>query len=179
MLDRMWAGWRSAYVGGEGGAHPVPSGEGSIFERILRSGLPDEDTYVLWRGRWCAALLNAYPYTTGHVMVLPQRAVADLDALEPDESAELWAGVQLAVRALRVAYRPEGINVGANLGLAAGAGVPDHLHLHVLPRWSGDTNFMTALAEVRVLPESLDDTWRKLHAAWPDAADVSAPSPER
>jgi ATP adenylyltransferase len=173
-LERLWAGWRSAYVAGDGvdvaGDEPgaASPGEGSLFERILTSGLPDERTFVLWRGQTCAALLNIYPYTTGHLMVLPRRAAADLDELEPDESAELWLGVQLAVRALRAAYQPEGINVGANLGTAAGAGVPDHLHLHVLPRWSGDTNFMTALAETRVLPESLEQTWRKLREAWPE-----------
>ena len=107
-------------------------------------------------------------------MVLPCRAVADLDDLDPDESAELWAAVQLAVRALRAAYQPEGVNVGANLGTAAGAGVPDHLHVHVLPRWSGDTNFMTTLAETRVLPESLEQTWRKLRAAWPESPQPEA-----
>jgi ATP adenylyltransferase len=167
VIERLWAGWRAAYVGGEEGVPPVPEGAGSLFERILGSGLPDERTFVLWRGRRCAALLNAYPYTTGHLMVMPQRAVADLEDLDPDESTELWAGVQLAVRAVRAAYQPEGINVGANLGKAAGAGVPDHLHLHVLPRWSGDTNFMTTVAETRVLPESLDVTWRKLRESWP------------
>ena len=183
-LDRLWAGWRSAYVTGEGvdiaGDPPstasagTESTEGSLFERILTCGLPDERTFVLWRGTHCAALLNIYPYTTGHLMVLPRRAVADLDGLEADESAELWAGVQLAVRALRAAYQPEGINVGANLGTAAGAGVPDHLHVHVLPRWSGDTNFMTTLAETRVLPESLAQTWLKLRSAWPES-----PAPDR
>jgi ATP adenylyltransferase len=164
MIERLWAGWRSAYVTGTAG---VPRGEGSLFERILSSGLPDRESYVVWRGRRCAALLNAFPYTSGHLMVLPTRAVAFLDELEPDESAELWAAVNLAVRAVRAAYRPDGVNVGANLGLAAGAGVPDHLHLHVLPRWSGDTNFMTALAECRVMPEPLGVSWDKLRAAWP------------
>jgi ATP adenylyltransferase len=122
---------------------------------------------VLWRGRRCFALLNAYPYGSGHLMVLPKRAVADLESLEPDEHIELFAGVRDAVIAVKAAYRPQGVNVGINLGTAAGAGVPGHVHVHVLPRWAGDTNFITTVAEVRVLPEPLSDTWRKLRAAWP------------
>ena len=165
MIDRLWAGWRSAYV--TGGAE-IPLGAGSLFERILGSGLTDEEAYVLWRGPRCAALLNAFPYTSGHLMVLPQRAVPNLEDLDGEESAELWAAVQLAVRAVRAAYVPDGVNIGANLGLAAGAGVPDHLHVHVLPRWAGDTNFTTSVAETRVLPESLGESWRRLRAAWPD-----------
>ncbi|MCB0976984.1 MAG: HIT domain-containing protein, partial [Acidimicrobiales bacterium] len=111
--------------------------------------------------------LNAFPYGSGHLMVLPQRAVPDLADLTPTESAELWAGVNDAVVAIRSAYRPDGVNVGMNLGAGAGAGVPDHLHVHCLPRWSGDTNFVTAIAETRVLPEPLAVSWEKLRAAWP------------
>ncbi len=165
-LERLWAGWRSSYITGlEGGP---PPGEGSLFERILGSGMDDRQTYVLWRGVRCAALLNAYPYTSGHLMVLPQRAVAELEDLDEDEAAELWSGVRRAVRAVKAAYRPEGVNVGINLGLAAGAGVPDHLHVHVLPRWSGDTNFTTTVAEARVMPEPLGVSWERLVGAWPD-----------
>ena len=135
--------------------------------RLVAPDVPDREGHVLWRGRRAAAVLNAYPYTSGHLMVLPTRHVGDLEDLEPDEAAELWDGVRRAVVALKTAYRPGGINLGANLGRAAGAGVPGHLHLHALPRWEGDTNFMTAVADVRVLPEALDDTWAKLRAAWP------------
>ena len=171
-LDRLWAGWRSAYLeataeDGEDRRSAAGTDDGSIFERILRSGLPDEETFVLWRGERCFALLNAYPYGSGHLMVLPQRAVAALADLESDESAELWNGVNLAVAAITAAYRPDGVNVGMNLGRAAGAGVPDHLHVHCLPRWAGDTNFTTTVAETRVLPEPLGDSWSKLVAAWP------------
>ena len=112
-------------------------------------------------------LLNAYPYTSGHLMVMPVRHVADLEELTADESAALWAAATDAVRAIKAAYRPEGINLGLNLGRAAGAGVPGHLHVHVVPRWNGDTNFMTTVAETRVLPESLGETDAKLRAAWP------------
>jgi len=98
---------------------------------------------------------------------MPYREVADLDGMTPDESAQLWAAVTDCVRAVRGAYAPEGVNIGMNLGAAAGAGVPSHLHVHVLPRWAGDTSFMTAVAEARVLPESLDSTWFKVRRAWP------------
>lgn len=165
----MWAGWRSAYLesGATGGLPVDPHEPGrSIFERILASGEPDERTRILWRGERCFAILNAFPYGSGHLMVMPQRAAADLADLDSAESAELWAGVQAAVRAVRLAYSPDGVNVGINLGEAAGAGVPEHLHVHVLPRWSGDTNFTTTVAETRVLPEPLDLTWQKLTRVW-------------
>ena len=103
-------------------------------------------------------------------MVMPYREVAALEDLTPAEHTELWVGVRDAVVALKAAYAPDGVNVGINLGEAAGAGVPGHLHVHCLPRWAGDTNFMTSVAEVRVLPESLDVSWQKLRAAWPVAS---------
>jgi ATP adenylyltransferase len=101
-------------------------------------------------------------------LVLPIRHVSELEDLEADEGAALWAGVTDAVRALKAAYRPEGINVGANIGRGAGAGIPGHFHVHALPRWAGDTNFMTSVAETRVMPETLSVTWQKLHDAWPE-----------
>ena len=173
-IDHLWAGWRSSYIesvtGGTddpGRVRPPPAGPGSLFERILQ--LDDETAFVVHRGERCSALLNAYPYTNGHLLVLPNRAVPDLAELTPDEHAELWAIVRDGVTAVRAAYRCDGVNVGMNLGSAAGAGVPDHLHAHVLPRWAGDTNFMTAVANVRVLPETLASSWTKLRAAWPTA----------
>jgi diadenosine tetraphosphate (Ap4A) HIT family hydrolase len=168
-LDRLWAGWRGEFVSGAAsGSGDGPKPE-CVFDAILSSGLPDTESHVLWRdpGGLVIALLNAYPYTSGHLMVMPVRHVADLEDLAGDESVALWAAVTDSVRALKSAYRPEGINLGMNLGRAAGAGVPGHLHVHVLPRWNGDTNFMTAVAETRVLPESLAETDGKLRAAWP------------
>jgi ATP adenylyltransferase len=100
-------------------------------------------------------------------MVMPIRHVGDLEALSPEESLAVWDGLTQAVRAIKAAYRPDGLNVGANLGRSAGAGVPGHFHLHALPRWNGDTNFMTTVAETRVLPESLSDSYAKLLDAWP------------
>ncbi len=170
-LDRLWAGWRSAYMdsvtGGEG---PAPD---CVFCDIVASSLPAEESLVVWRGDRCAAILNAYPYTSGHVMVMPMRHIGELGSVAGEERAELWDGVHTAVAAVTAAYHPEGVNVGLNLGRAAGAGVPGHLHVHVLPRWSGDSNFMTAVAEARVLPEPLSRSWEKLQAAWPSLpADV-------
>lgn len=137
-----------------------------MFEGIEQSGLGDATTYILWRGERCFALLNAYPYTSGHLMVLPKVAVQNLEDLDDETYRELWDGVRMGVRAVKSEYQPEGVNVGMNLGRASGAGVPDHMHVHVLPRWSGDTNFLTSVAEARVLPESLSDTWSRLSAAW-------------
>jgi ATP adenylyltransferase len=197
-LDHLWAGWRRAYIESitdtppsapgvpvpaateppaeavddvgispVGPVTPEPAAAGSLFERILRHD--DEEGYVVRRGRTCAVLLNAYPYTNGHLLVLPNRAVAGLDGLTMAEHTELWQLVREGVAALEAAYRCDGVNVGMNLGKAAGAGVPDHLHAHVLPRWDGDTNFMTTVAETRVMPEALSVTWHKLRAAWPPA----------
>lgn len=167
-LDHLWAGWRHAYINAVSEPDDTsldPDETGSLFERILRR--PDDEAFVVHRGPTCSVLLNAYPYTSGHVLVLPNRAVAELEQLTADELTEMAALTRDAVVALKAAYRCEGVNVGTNLGRAAGAGVPTHLHTHVLPRWEGDSNFMTSVALTRVLPEPLDVTWRKLVDAWP------------
>jgi ATP adenylyltransferase len=167
-FERLWNGWRATYVssiplapaaGGEGG--------GSVFTQILRSGMPDTETNIVHRGPTCFAILNAYPYSTGHTLVLPYREVPDLEDLERDETTELWATMTDTVRAVKSAYRPEGINVGVNLGRPAGGSVSEHLHVHVVPRWTGDGNFMTAIANTRTLPEALADTAARIRAAWP------------
>lgn len=167
-LERLWAGWRSDYLQSVTDAPTADTGvDRCIFCRILDSGELDEATYVLWRGEHCFAILNAYPYASGHLLVMPHRHVGELEALEGDESVELWETVRTAVVAVKDAYEPDGLNVGANLGRAAGAGVPGHLHVHVLPRWSGDSNFVTSVAEARVLPEALPTTYERLRAVWP------------
>lgn len=165
-FERLWNGWRATYVRSVGSIDPEP-GEGSIFTRILRSGLTDEEAKIVHRGERCFAILNAFPYGTGHTLVLPYREIADLEELDADESAELWATVTDTVRAIKAAYAPDGMNVGLNLGRPAGGSVSEHLHVHVLPRWTGDVNFMTAVANTRTLPEPLDDTAAKIRAAWP------------
>jgi ATP adenylyltransferase len=163
VFENLWAGWRSEYIEGTS----QPSTDGCVFCALINSDEPDDTTFVLWRGPHTAALLNAYPYTSGHLMVLPRQHIGDLEGLSAEVTTELWATVTNAVRALKVAYRPQGLNVGMNLGHAAGAGLPGHLHVHALPRWVGDTNFMTSIAETRVMPEALQVTWKKLRDAWP------------
>ena len=176
MLERLWNGWRSSYVtGAEGdvGEDDVASGRGSVFTRILGSGLSDDETHIVHRGPRCFVILNAFPYSVGHVMVLPYREVGDLEALTAEEAAELWATVTDAVIALKAAMSPEGVNVGLNLGRPAGGSVSDHLHVHVVPRWTGDSNFMTATANTRTLPQALPDTAARLRAHWPARTERS------
>ena len=169
-LDRLWAGWRSSYIerieSHDSGEAPErsPQPDGCLFCGL--QALTDSEGMILERSELSFAVMNAYPYTSGHVMVAPNRHVRSLTDLDADEAAALMHGVQRATAAVERTYRPEGINVGANIGRAAGAGVPGHVHVHVLPRWNGDTNFMTVVAEARVLPESLRHSYDKLRAAW-------------
>ena len=175
MVERLWAGWRvpemvSARAGGGEGSADGSEGsqpDRTLFEGILASGRPDSETHLVWRGEKVFALLNRFPYTNGHLLVAPYRPVADLEGLDLAERRELWDAVHDAALAIKAAFQPDGLNVGLNLGDGAGPSVPDHLHVHVLPRWRGDTNFTTALADVRVLPMTLADAWERLRAAWP------------
>jgi diadenosine tetraphosphate (Ap4A) HIT family hydrolase len=138
-----------------------------VFCLILASSASDQERFVVKVGARTAVLLNAYPYASGHLLIMPIRHVATIDDLDDEESNELWSMTRNALRAIEIAYGPDGVNLGANLGRAAGAGIPRHVHLHVLPRWLGDTNFMTTVASVRVMPEALSESWRKLREAWP------------
>jgi ATP adenylyltransferase len=160
-LDHLWAGWRSEYIES---ATNAPPGE-CLFCAL--AAMDDDEAMILERTDLTFTVMNAYPYTSGHVMVAPLRHEATLAGLVADEAGALMQGVQRASVAIDAAYRPEGQNAGMNLGRAGGAGVPGHLHAHVLPRWGGDTNFMTSVAEARVLPESLRASYDKLRTAWP------------
>jgi ATP adenylyltransferase len=166
-LGHLWSGWRLSYIEAvtDDPAPLRPDASGSLFERIL--AMDDAAGFIVHRGRACSVLLNAYPYTNGHLLVVPNHAVAELRELDDDTHAELWELVRDGVAALQRAYGCDGVNVGANLGAAAGAGVPDHLHVHVLARWAGDTNFMTSIAEVRVMPEAMSSSWARVRDAWP------------
>ena len=172
-LDHLWAAWRSAYVGRVVESRDVPVGglvDGrSLFERILEEATTegDETAGILVRRPTCFALLNLFPYTSGHLMVLPNRAVADLEDLTPQEFTELWETVRAAVVALKTALGCDAVNVGLNLGAAAGGSQSDHLHVHCVPRWQGDANFVSVTAETRVLPISLDEVGARLRSAWP------------
>jgi ATP adenylyltransferase len=168
-LEQLWAGWRHDYiVEATARQRTGTSNEasGCVFCRLAASGPPSEENLVVWRGEWTFVVLNAYPYASGHVLVLPLRHVGGLGALTAEESSEMWVATQGAIAAIEAAYDPDGLNMGANLGRAAGAGLPAHVHVHVLPRWSGDTNFMTSIAGARVMPEMLPVAWKKLSGAW-------------
>ena len=165
-LQHLWAGWRHEYVTGTTADERAGRADDCVFCAALSSGPPSADNGIVWRGERAFVILNAYPYASGHVLVLPVRHISGMEELSPEESADLWEATRGAIRAIEAAYNPDGLNVGANLGRAAGAGIPRHLHLHALPRWTGDTNFMTSIGGVRVMPEALADSWLRLHDAW-------------
>jgi ATP adenylyltransferase len=170
-LQHLWAGWRRQYIveatERERAGVLIDEASGCVFCALAESGPPSEDNLVVWRGELSFVVMNAYPYASGHVLVLPLRHAGSLAELTEGESAELWSATQRALASIEKAYDPDGLNMGANLGRAAGAGLPGHLHLHALPRWSGDTNFMTSVLETRVLPETLQLSWKRLTDAWP------------
>ncbi len=172
-LHRLWAGWKLAAwgsgLGADGQPHAdLPRADGqSLFETIEQSGLPDNQTYIVWRGLRTFVILNVFPYTSGHLMVLPLKAAPSMHDLDDETFAELWRTVRTASGVLHEAFRPQGLNIGINEGTAGGGSEPDHLHVHLVPRWSADTNFMTAIAGTRVLPQTLEDTWHKVQAVWP------------
>lgn len=177
VIEQLWCGWRNAYVANA--AAGLSEGErptSSVFSRILASGVDDEDALIVHRGETCFAILNRFPYTSGHTLVLPYREIADLEQLDGPETAELWTTVTRLVTVLKTVYRPSALNVGINLGEAAGGSIAQHLHVHVVPRWVGDANFMTATASTRTLPEALPDSWRKIRAAWQVSSEEGAGS---
>lgn len=157
MTDRLWTPWRLAYVSGSATSASTGS---CVFcdAAVADPGGEDVTTLVVHRGRTSYVILNKYPYNNGHLMVVWQRHVSRLADATPDELAEVMALTRVAEMALDEAYRPHGYNTGLNIGRPAGAGVVDHLHVHVVPRWNGDTNFMTVTGETRVLPEELSQT---------------------
>jgi ATP adenylyltransferase len=155
-MERLWTPWRMAYVTSTGDA------QACVFCAARQCDALADDSLVVHRGTTCFVVLNLFPYNNGHLMVVPDRHLASLDALNAEERAELIDLTRRSEVALTEAYRPHGLNVGINLGKAAGAGVVDHLHVHVVPRWNGDTNFMTVVGETRVLPEALEQSVARL-----------------
>lgn len=158
-MDHLWSPWRYQYV------QKQKTGDGCVFCKAA-DAKRDEDNFVVYRGTKNYIILNLYPYSTGHLMVVPYEHVDTLDDASPETLEEMMLLVQLSQRHLREIYRPPGFNLGMNLGESAGAGIAEHIHMHLLPRWPGDTNFMTTVAETRVLPEDLLVTWRKLRDAF-------------
>jgi ATP adenylyltransferase len=166
-MDRLWSPWRLQYVTGTG------EPRGCVFCEAATSD--DASPLVVHRGRGCYVILNLFPYNSGHLMVVPNRHIATLSSATHEERCEMMDLTQLAEQALTDAYRPQGLNVGMNLGRSAGAGIVDHIHVHIVPRWSGDTNFMTVVGEVRVLPEDIGETARRLREAFARLAHESKP----
>jgi ATP adenylyltransferase len=158
-VKQLWAPWRLEYIQG------ADEQDGCVFCRALEGD--DEELLVVRRGERAFALLNKFPYAAGHLMVAPARHAGDFGALEDVEVLEIHRLAREGIEALAATYAPQGFNLGWNLGRPAGAGVVDHVHLHVVPRWVGDTNFMPVLGDVKVMPEFLSDTRRKLADAWP------------
>jgi ATP adenylyltransferase len=185
-MDRLWTPWRYAYITGNsktterkgvpealagwpGDAHCVFCNMIAALDWAVGAGVPQDEAeqaiHLLERGRHCFAVLNGFPYNNGHLMVVPYAHQASLASLPLAAAEEIMHLARRAELAIRAVYQPEGLNLGLNLGESAGAGVAAHLHLHALPRWTGDTNFMTVVAETRVLPEMLDVSWDRLRAA--------------
>ncbi|MGA3209719.1 MAG: HIT domain-containing protein [Terriglobales bacterium] len=157
-MDYLWTPWRFAYVS------TADVSSGCVF--CEQEKVSDKERFIVHRGQYCYILLNIFPYTSGHVMVVPYEHTDELQKLHADAASEMIMLAQRMESVLRQVYKPDGINLGMNIGKAAGAGVAGHLHMHVLPRWLADSNFMTVVAETRVLPEALERTWERLRSAW-------------
>ena len=154
-MDYLWTPWRYQYISN------IKNTERCVF-CIDSSTEDDKSNFVVFRGKLNFVILNIFPYTCGHVLIAPYEHASDLQACSPEQSAEMWELGKRCQLAIEQTYRPDGFNLGMNLGRCAGAGVEHHLHLHVVPRWIGDSNFMTILGESRVLPETLETTYHKL-----------------
>ena len=164
MIENIWAGWRSEYL--EDPSRKQQSGGKSVFTRILSSGLSDLEAHIVHRSSHVFVILNAFPYSVGHLLVVPYRQFTELGDATAAEAADMWSTVTLATTALDDEYHPAGLNVGLNLGAAAGGSVRDHLHVHVVPRWIGDSNFLVATALTKAIPEALDVTTARVGAAF-------------
>jgi ATP adenylyltransferase len=158
-MDRLWSPWRYQYIS-------KANGEEECIFCAKPAENRDEQNYIVHRGERCFVLLNLYPYTSGHLMIAPYEHVATLEDASEDSMLEMMRLARAAERHLRRVYRPKGLNLGMNIGKCAGAGVAGHIHMHVLPRWTGDANFMSTVGETRVLPEDLAETHRKLSQAF-------------
>ena len=154
----LWAPWRMEYIRASSG----PPGEGCFLCDYAQAPDGDAENHVIWRSGQTLTLFNSFPYSNGHLMVAPRQHTADLSALDAAAHAGLGEALRRAIALLQGALRPDGMNVGLNLGAAAGAGFADHLHWHLVPRWSGDTNFMPVIAEVHCIPEHLEAMWARL-----------------
>ncbi len=163
-MKRMWSPWRSRHIERMSNRDPREPDDGSIFTRMAAEKR-DEENFILWRGEHVFVIMNLYPYNNGHLMIVPYREVSEYGALTSEERNAIAETIARCMQWIDRALKPEGYNVGINQGVAAGAGIPQHLHVHVVPRWQADTNFMPVVADVKVIPEAMRDTYRKLRAA--------------
>ena len=166
-MEHLWAPWRMAYVA------PDTSQPQECIFCVQPDTHRDEELHILYRGKLCFMMLNRYPYNSGHLMIAPYQHVGSIEQLDAETLSDFMSLVQLALRAIEAAMKPDGFNMGINQGKVAGAGFADHVHLHVVPRWNGDTNFMPVLADVKVIPELLDTTYQKIKAALNTVLDQS------
>lgn len=157
-MERLWAPWRLEYIAAE-------RSDGCIFCDFPGQN-EDEKLKILLRGKHAFVIMNTFPYSNGHLLVTPYRHLSDITELTDEENLEMMSLTQICCKALRQVCRPDGFNIGMNLGAAAGAGIADHLHLHIVPRWIGDTNFMPVLGDAKVIPEALETTYAKLKEAF-------------
>ncbi len=164
-MEHLYTPWRMSYLRGEG-----KKPDGCVFCTLAAA--PDEATkQVVCRSKHVFVTLNLYPYNSGHLMIVPYEHVPSPEKLGADVLTDLMLTMNDALAALRVVYSPQGFNIGANLGAAAGAGIADHFHLHIVPRWGGDSSYLTVIGNTRTIPELLEDTWRRLREAWPQRSD--------
>ncbi len=159
-MERLWSPWRYDYISASGNENPGPPA--CVFCEIQKNPAHDETNYVVYRAQHNFVVLNIYPYISGHLLIVPYQHIADLDAAAKETTDELMDLTKRSQTALREAYSPGGFNIGMNLGRSGGAGIADHIHIHIMPRWAGDTNFMSTIGDTRVIPEDLATTYQKL-----------------
>ena len=162
-MNKLWSPWRSQYI--ESFVEKKKK-DGCIFCELAKEETTDSKSLVVEKGEHTFTVLNLYPYNNGHLMIVPYLHKKEIDDLTPDENQEIMRKLQLAVKALRIISNPEGFNIGANLGKVSGAGIDEHIHFHVVPRWNGDTNFMPVLGEVKIISQDLLSTKKKLFEAY-------------
>ncbi|MGI6075243.1 MAG: HIT family protein [Pyramidobacter sp.] len=160
-METLMAPWRYSYI-----QSTKSGGKSCIFCDFPGDGTDDRVHFIVYRGKSCFVILNAYPYSSGHLMVIPYRHTTDIGSFSAEEALEFHDLIARSVQCLKAAFHPDGFNVGINMGAAAGAGIDTHIHCHVVPRWNGDSNFMAAVGNTKVVPISLEETWKRCRANW-------------